>query len=82
LQAASTFLNETCLSQLILLTYCFNFDILCNYYLTISLYNLQQFHKKPLRLFYTEEVKAFIKILDLIIGYQPWRVIEEFPGKG
>jgi len=29
----------------------------------------------------TEEVKAFIEILYLIIGYGPLRVMREFPGK-
>jgi len=29
----------------------------------------------------TEEVKTFIEILYLIIGYWPLRVIREFPGK-
>jgi len=29
----------------------------------------------------TEEVKAFIEILYLIIGYRPLRVMREFPGK-
>jgi len=29
----------------------------------------------------TEEVKAFIEILDLIIGYGPLRVMTEFPSK-
>jgi len=29
----------------------------------------------------TEEVRAFIEILDLIIGYGPLRVMTEFPSK-
>ena len=29
----------------------------------------------------TEEVKTFIEILYLIIGYGPLRVMREFPGK-
>jgi len=40
LQSAATFLNETCILQLILLTYCIQFDIVCNYYLTIFLNKL------------------------------------------
>ena len=34
------FLNETCILQLILLTYYIKFDIVCNYYRTILLHKL------------------------------------------
>jgi len=57
------FLNQTCLLLLILLLLIF--DIVCNYYPTIFLYKLKQFHKKTENIF-TEEVKAFIKICTLL----------------